>query len=119
MKCPACGAEVPLSLISDEDFLSERGRRNARRRRTHGGAFGLKVWNAHQPGRGRACLCATCLIDRVRRMEATYAAAVARATQATGVRPAWAEERTAKIEKFKSVVRDALARKGIVIESFN
>jgi hypothetical protein len=51
-------------------------------------------------------------------MESTYAATVERAVQTTGMRPEWAEERAARLEKFKSTVRDALARKGIVVESF-
>jgi hypothetical protein len=64
MNCHNCGAEQDLSLISDEEFKSERGRRNVALRNVPQTGWPL-IWNKHHP-RMKACRCAKCTARRLK-----------------------------------------------------
>ncbi len=113
--CPHCKTQIPLSVIPDKDLMSERGRRNAGRRRKHvGGVKGaLRVWAKHAST--PVCQCAQCLTGRVRRLRAALAQSEARSL-ATGIPVD--QERTRRVLEYEERVRSALKTKGIVVESF-
>lgn len=115
IQCPSCGAYIPLAVIPNEDLQSERGRRNAARRRNPGSDRGIiRVWNKHI--RNRICQCADCLIAKVRRRNASVAQYEAR-YRSLG-QESHIDSRRKDAEDYESRVRNALERKGIVVETF-
>ena len=69
ISCPACSTAILLSSVPNGDLQSERGRRNAARRRTFGFGKGRRaVWHEHNPEAWR-CRCSECLLQGAESVE--------------------------------------------------
>ncbi len=109
LACPCCGTRIPLSDISNADLKSERGRRNAARRKSFGARRKgqIAVWRAHNPSCWR-CRCASCLLAGVRDLEQKIEARIAAHVANVGVAPEWAAAERALARKRRKEIEWAI-----------
>ncbi len=110
--CPCCGSPVPLSAIPDADLLSERGRRNAARRKTFGSRpkGQMMIWRQHNPNVPH-CRCASCLLAGVHAVELRLEDRIGVHVAAVGVEPIWAQEERARVRKRRAAIEMAMRQR--------
>ncbi len=109
--CPACRSAVPLSVVSDADLQSERGRRNSARRKTCGFGKGRRaVWRQHRPAAWR-CRCPECLLRSADKIARDVEARIAAHATAAGAEPGWAEAERRQARKARADLEAAIAER--------
>ncbi len=101
-------------MITDAELKSERGRRNAARRKSFGDHHkGMRmVWKTHRPAAWR-CRCPKCLLARMNDVEAGLEGRIEARHRAEGAVPAWAEEARARVRFDRAEVERAIAARGL------
>ncbi len=109
--CPCCGVPIPLSAIPEADLLSERGRRNAAKRKSFGARHrGRAVWKSHSTASWR-CRCPDCLVASVDNLEAYLACRVQAHIAVLGVEPEWAEPERQRLRAMRAEIEAAIAER--------
>jgi hypothetical protein len=114
ISCPSCGGWVPTAAIPDDVLKSERGRRNAAKRKTFGArrkGF-LTVWRRHNSSVWR-CRCSDCLLSSVRGLERQLESRIAAHEAAIGVVPEWAAEERKQARRRRAEVEWAILERQV------
>ncbi len=107
--CPRCGEVVPPAAVPDQVLLSERGRRNAARRKTFGARpkGQMMIWRQHNPN-VRHCRCGSCLLAGVQSIETRLDNRIQAHVTAVGVEPIWAKEERGRVRNRRTAIEMAM-----------
>ncbi len=115
VKCHMCGAVIPGWLIPEEVLKSERGRRNAERRKRPGGRGKLKFWKSHRPtGPFGYCRCWECRWGKTERLVETLVQQAKRSLKQIDTMPPRIWERWAILQDLELKMLESRPKSAVI-----